>query len=416
MTNETVRRRHVFFISGFDPKGAAYYHRLYATGATQRNSRPGCECSVGARQRTDDPLVQQWQIRWAEGTAEKTEPAVETTFEFLSWDDLVRAHWPRKVSSVAAGAWRAYVTALSSRASLVKVWRQSRRTLVALAYPALFWLLAGSAALLLAWLVAWLGLRAAAGSAWPHSLLLALVTAGAGLAGGGVWWAALALERRLHTSWLLRIYDFTDLWAKGRLPDLEQRLAAMAERVKQRLEKQDADEVLLVGYSVGSMLSASVLARVVGLLQQLPEAERERAIGRLSMLTLGQCLPLLALMPRADNIRRELRTVAQTPGLRWTDYSSPGDWGSFALVDPIEMCNAAPAVGPRLVPYMLSPRFHTLFEPTEYAQLKRDKRRLHLQYLMATPLAGAYDYFRITAGPSRLQCNAQSDPPCEASA
>jgi hypothetical protein len=416
MTNETVRRRHVFFLSGFDPKGAAYYHRLYATGATQRNSRPGSECMVGPRERTNDTHVQQWQIRWTEGTAEKAEPTVETIFEFLSWDDLVRAHWPRDVSSVAAGAWRAYLAALSSGTSLIKVWRQSRRTLVALAYPALFWLLSGSVALLLAWLVAWLGMRVAAGSTWPYPLVLALVTAGAGLAGGGVWSAALALERRLHTSWLLRIYDFTNLWAKGRLPDLEQRLAAMAQRVMQRLKKHDADEVLLVGYSVGSMLTTSVLARVVTLLQQWPEAERQRAIGRLSMLTLGQCLPLLAFMPRADDFRLALRTVALAPGLRWTDYSSPGDWGSFALVDPIAMCNLAPPQGPSLKPCMRSPRFHTLFEPTEYARLKRDKRRLHLQYLMPTPLAGAYDYFRITAGPLRLQCHAKSDPHTEAPA
>ena len=44
MTLNTVRQRHVFFLSGFDPKGAAYYHRLYAEGAraqaATQSSRP----------------------------------------------------------------------------------------------------------------------------------------------------------------------------------------------------------------------------------------------------------------------------------------------------------------------------------------------------------------------------------------
>jgi len=52
---------------------------------------------------------------------------------------------------------------------------------------------------------------------------------------------------------------------------------------------------------------------------------------------------------------------------------------------------------------MLSPRFHTLFSAPQYALLKRSKRRLHLQYLMAAPLPGDYDYFRFTAGPTPLR-------------
>ena len=47
---------------------------------------------------------------------------------------------------------------------------------------------------------------------------------------------------------------------------------------------------------------------------------------------------------------------------------------------------------------MRSPRFHTLFGRERYQQLRRDKRRMHLQYLLAGELPGGYDFFRLTAG------------------
>ncbi len=395
MTTPAVRRRHVFFFSGFDPKGAAYYHRLYADGAARQQHSSGHTLQVGPRERTDERHAQGWKLAWQPGTAEQ----VDSRFEFLGWDDLVRAHWPKGVFGVAVGSVLAYVAALSSGLALVRVWRQSRRTLVALAYPAVFWLLALAGGALLGKMVASAAASIGAPVPWAPAVSAAWFWGWGGATCASIWWAALRLERRLHTSWLLRIYRFADLWASGKLPDLDQRLDAMAERVFQRVRAQDVDEVLLVGFSVGSMLSTSVLARV---LLKCRRARVEVPNGSLSMLTLGQCVPLLGLMPRAQVFRQELRELSQTPGLCWTDYSSPGDWGSFALVDPLQICRIAPPGAHTLVPRMRSPRFHTLFDPQDYAVLKKDKRRLHLQYLMAAPIAGGYDYFRLTAGPGRL--------------
>ena len=304
----------------------------------------------------------------------------------------------------------AYVAALSSGKALVRVWKQTPRTLVALAYPALFWLLA-----LLGGLALGAGAAAlvAGTAAEPGGRQLPALALG-GLLCLGVWWGALGLERQLHTSWLLRIYRFADLWARGRLPALENRLDAMAERVFRRVQARDCDEVLLVGYSVGSMLAVSVLARVLEKCRANGNAADQAAAERmLALLTLGQCVPLLGLMPRASAFRRELAVLAGATGLRWTDYSAPGDWGSFALVDPLRICKVVPAGMAALAPRMLSPRFHTLFDPADYAMLKRNKRRLHLQYLMAAPLPGDYDYFRFTAGPVPLQGGARPADPAK---
>ena len=394
-----VGRRQVFFFSGFDPKGAAYYHRIYKEGALAQQAASGDRYQVGPRERTDEPLAQHWQVECQPAGPQRADP-VSSDIEFLGWDDLVRAQWPKGIVGVTVGSVLAYVAALSSGMALVRVWKQTPRTLVALAYPALFWLLAMLGGLLLgsgAASLVWAGAAVPGGRQIPAIALGSVVCL-------GVWWGALWLERQLHTSWLLRIYRFADLWARGRLPALDERLDAMAERVFRRVQARDCDEVLLVGYSVGSMLAVSVLARVLEKCRLQGDAADLAAAERmLALLTLGQCVPLLGLMPRAHAFRRELAVLAGATGICWTDYSAPGDWGSFALVDPLRICKVVPAGTAALAPRMLSPRFHTLFSAPQYALLKRNKRRLHLQYLMAAPLPGDYDYFRFTAGPTPLR-------------
>jgi hypothetical protein len=218
------------------------------------------------------------------------------------------------------------------------------------------------------------------------------------LVAAGLWWAALAWERRLNTTWLLRIYQFAGDWRRGLTPTLPPRLDRLAHEILQRLAEPEVDEVLVVGFSVGSLLAVSAVARV----QERAAAAGVTSLDRLSLMTLGHCIPLLGLMAGADAYRAELARLGQDPQVHWVDFSSPTDWGSFALVDPLAIClGPADATRPHS-PRMLSPRFHTMFEPAAYAQMISNKRRMHLQYLMAGERPALYDYFAITAGPSSL--------------
>ena len=85
-----IRRRHVFFLSGFDPKGASYYHGLYARQAPLQGAITGVRYQVGARRRQPDGSSS-WDITSETARGEHT----RTTFEYVRWDDIVRAHWPR---------------------------------------------------------------------------------------------------------------------------------------------------------------------------------------------------------------------------------------------------------------------------------------------------------------------------------
>lgn len=381
MSDAAVLRRHVFFVSGFDPKGASYYHGLYAAQARLQGEVSGVAYLVGGRTKCPNG-----NTRW---TVEAGSPqgTTRSTYEYVRWDDIVRARWPRSALGVLAGSVRAYVSAIASGRALVKVWRVAPKTLFSLAYPAGFWLAVLLAGLLAGWGVASLvaALFGAVGGSWK--LLLGALTTGA------VFAAALQWERRLHTSWLLRIYQFAADWAAGRVDGLPQRLDRLAADIEQQLQDPQVDEVLLVGFSVGSMLAVSAAARV--------KSHLPGQVAKLSLLTLGHCIPLLGLMPRANAFRAELAQLGDAPPLVWADFSSPTDWGSFALVDPVALC-LGQAAGPLQGPVLASPRFHTVFEPATYAEIRGDKRRMHLQYLMAGQLPGTYDYFAFTAGPSRL--------------
>lgn len=380
MTAAAVRRRQVYFLGGFDPKGAAYYHALYAAQAALAQATGGARYTVGARQRQADGNSV-WRV-----DAESDGQSSETLYEYVRWDDIVRARWPRTPWRVLTGSLRGYAAALSAGRKLLEVWRVAPKTLVSLAWPAAFWLaallLAGAGGLLAGALA---GRAGAAG--WLAGLL------GFGVA-GALGAAVLAWERRVNTSWLLRIYSFAGDWSLGRIDAVEPRMARLAAGIDASLADPAIDEVLLVGFSVGGMLAATAAARLTATVGQ-----REK----FSLLTLGHCIPLLGAMPGAARFRADLAALAGASGVDWRDVSSPLDWGSFALIDPLPLClgEAAAAALPRR-PLMLSPRFHTLFSPATYARIRGDKRRMHLQYLMAGELPGAYDYFAITAGPRRL--------------
>ena len=383
MNAGVVRHRHVFYLSGFDPKGASYYHALYREQAALQGAVTGAHYEVGPRLRCEGGN-NCWTVR-----CEANGQTTETRFEFVRWDDIVRAQWPRRAWGVLLGSLRGYRAALASVPALRKVWRVAPRTLVSLAYPGVFWTLLLALGLAtgfgLYWLLAAAGVPVAAAAA---AAALALVAG---------TWGAVALERRLNTTWLLRIYQFAGDWSRGRVPQLPQRLDQLAADIERRLDDPAVDEVLLVGFSVGSLLAASAASRV----HQRAEASG-RALGKFSMMTLGHCIPLLGLMAGAGAYRSELARLGRDPRIAWADFSSVTDWGSFAGIDPLALC-LGPA-GPERphAPAMLSPRFHLMFDPAVYAQMVRNKRRMHMQYLMAGERPVLYDYFALTAGPQTL--------------
>lgn len=372
----TVRRRCVFYVSGFDPKGAAFYHRLYREQAALQAGVNGMAIEVGPRRRQAEgnPF---WALK-----ARTAAGPVETHYEFMQWDDIVRAHWPGNLPRLW---WQIVATTgvYLRTGALWKMFKLSWPIAVAAFVPFLLVcaivLLLPAAALLAGWLTLELTGSGIAAAAAGGVVALALA------------WIARHLEARYSLYWMMRSYAFTARQASGRLPELEARLDQQALRMLARVEQGGYDEVLVVGHSSGAIMAAAILARALRRAPQLGSGAGQA----LSLLTLGQCIPLLALVPAAAGFRRELDLLGSTPQLHWIDFSAPPDGCCFALVDPLASCGL-PAVPDR--PKLLSPRFAEMFDAAGYQALRGDKLQMHFQYLRASRKRVEYDYFLITAG------------------
>jgi hypothetical protein len=382
-TGHVVRRRRAFYVSGFDPQGPAHYHRLYAEEAPKQAAVSGYAIEVGPRQRAAEHSSR-WQVRSGADRPDE----VETTVEFLRWDDIVRRHWPRS-------RWAVMLSALASTGRQIGngvLWRILKTSwpafLVLFFPPALVVLLA-------AWALITLAIAASLAVQGMGGLLAALAvgaTSAAGWLAFGRW-----AEAKVQMAWLMRSTRFILRQARGQAPELEARIDEFARRVVSALEEPDVDEVLVVGHSSGAMLAVAAVARALRL---RPEAASSGRV--VSLLTLGECIPVLSFQPEARAFRSELATLAQSEALQWVDFTAPPDGCCFALVDPTAVCEERAAASRWMPPKRLSPRFAQLFDPGRYETLRTDKYRCHFQYLMASERGGGYDYFAITAGPERL--------------
>lgn len=379
-TGGGVRRRLVYYISGFDPRGPRFYHQLYKTEALRQQAVDGCTYTVSGRSGEGD-LASGWTVHAQNAPSGDT----DTRYTFLRWDDIVRDHWPASKWKVI-GAMAAFYRTYASHGAFAKTRRAVPRMFWTLMAPAIYGVmlivLAVGLGALLSGTVQWLG--AAAGL--PR-LLAGL--AGAALA-GGVLWAGVAHAERMRLFWLMRILGFTHRWAVHGHDPYADRWAAFADRIRADIARHPADEVLLVGHSVGTMAAIAVMDQ---LLTHPPPGQDRR--GNVKLLTLGQVVPLLGLIPAAGWFREQLQRVGDSD-VPWLDYTAPGDPLSYVLADPFRMCGL---VAPGRANFRIkSSRFDKMFTRERYAPIRKDAFRIHFQYLMASELPVENDFVGMTAG------------------
>jgi hypothetical protein len=361
-TASIIRRRAVFYLSGFDPRGPGFYHALYREQAEAQGRLTGARLEVGPMERADR-LLTTWRVTDAGGT--------RTDYGFLRWDDLIREHWHRSDWHLLADSLAVY-----ARMTVAGVFRRIRRVSLpfwfTLTYPLATALAVLAAPIAPAAAVAW-ALRATPWWAALAAAAVALV----------ILVAARRLAVLLKADWILRIVIFTWRQAHGRVAGLDERLDAFAGILRRAWDDPELDEVVLIGHSVGTELAVAVTARAAS--GAPPRAAR-------GLLTIGQTFPLLGAIAAAERFRSELAAVAADERLRWVDVSAPPDGACVALTDPLASCGM-PASG-RV--QLVAARFHRQFQPARYRRIRRNRFRIHFQYLMAAEIAEGFDYYRTT--------------------
>ena len=384
-------RRRVFYIPGYDPFHPRRYRELYRKEGAEQARLSGYGLTML-------PRAGGGAHGWRVETVIDGRPALAHV-EVLVWSDLVRGSMDQGIvqtyGQLARTAW-VYIAS----GALFRLMRLRKGPVIAALYPVVVLLAQLVLALVLAGVAARLGARwLPAGLEW-----LALAPAAA------VLWLVLAafrrVDHRLMAWYLMHDYAFSARGAGADPPGLTARMADFGARIRAALA-EDWDEVLVVGHSSGAHIGVSALA---GLLRDgLPDGPRPA----LSFLTLGQVVPMVSFLPRADRLRADLALMAAQPDVPWVDVTAPGDGCAFALCDPVAVTGVAPP-GKRW-PLVISAAFTQTLRPETWARLRRRYFRLHFQYLCAFDAlpgkAWDYDYFRITAGPRTLADHFAGRPP-----
>ncbi|MBB05120.1 MAG: hypothetical protein CML03_06320 [Pseudooceanicola sp.] len=376
-----VRTRRVFYIPGYDPIHPRRYRELYRKESTAQAAISGYEVTLR-------PKVTKGPYGW-HVSAQMDGAEVETDVEVLYWSDIVRDSMANTIPATYLSLIRTASVYIFSGA-LFRLMRLRKGPVIAALYPVMFLLVQ----LLLA---IGLGLLAV----WGVAALIGLVMPGAEL----VAWLALpvvmipvlrwfkAKDNKFFAYYLMHDYSFSARTLGANSDALEERIASFAETIATAL-KSDADEVLVVGHSSGAHLAVSILSDLI-------RAGKVREDGPvLSFLSLGQVVPMVSFLPRAQRLRADLAFLSEREELTWVDVTAPGDGCAFALCDPVAVTGVAGA-GKRW-PLVLSAAFTQTLSPERWKELRWRFFRLHFQYLCAFDRPDHYDYFRITAGPLTL--------------
>jgi pimeloyl-ACP methyl ester carboxylesterase len=381
-----VKKRHVFYISGFDPRGVEAYYRLFAEECPKHATLSAAVISIGPRCK-QSALSTTWHT-----IRETDDGRVDTTFEFLRWDDIVRRHWHGAYSELYLLGLKTYWLSIApgNQGYLSRLKKLSGWNFLLGISPAIVLFLIPLLALFAALTGHQLGRLLPIPAPWP-SLALAVLCAGGALA------AAMWLERRASIGWLLRSFGFMREYCTKGVAEFDQRIDAFARHIATYVQSSDDDEIILVGHSSGANIAVSVLAKALKIEPQLLRNESQ-----VCLLTLGATIPLQGLIPWADEFRRELAQLAAAGNLPWVDISSPHDIASFALHNPVTASGVTIDGKPAQSPQVVSAAFGEVLTPATLARLKYNVFRMHFQYLMAGERFRANNYFAITTDAQRF--------------
>ena len=198
-----------------------------------------------------------------------------------------------------------------------------------------------------------------------------------------------------------RIYQAFDDWilsldyVYGRRAALETRLDQFAKRIVSEAIHGTADEIVIVGHSLGATFAVDAVARALAIEPGLGRCGRSVCI-----VTVGATIPKCALHPHASRLRNEIRTVADEPSVHWVEYQSRADAISFYRFHPATLRRIRGTTDELAArPPVRRVQIKDMLEPATFAKYRLRVLRLHYQFVMANERRASYDYFMMICGP-----------------
>lgn len=374
-----IRRRHVFYIEGYDPQGAEGYYDLFQRSWKRFLKIWPLQTKLGPLE-IDSEFFAHWDI---ETSAPNWQ--VQTRYDFLRQEQFIRANMaepmPRQVRRALWWAGEYLFTG-----AMYRVFRASWRYGLALLHFQL---------LMLHWLVWAAAGGALAGFALSRFLGVPwFISAPIGIVAAVI---CFKLLRPLADRWF--VVQINSHWpyliefARGEPTCFDASINACAERLIAIARANGVDEILVIGHSGGGVTAPAVIARAL---------ELDPNVGRygpcLILMTLGSIMPGAGVYPKAKKLRAIIERVAVEPSLLWIDAQSNKDVLNFENFDPVAGIgiDAGPS---RCNPLTWQVRFRDMLSEQYYRSLSWNFFRLHYQFILANDMRAPYDYFMLVCGP-----------------
>ena len=373
-----IRRRHVFYVEGYDPRGAEGYHRLFARELARFTKTWGIEAELSALVVDNDDIA-----HWTVAT---TAPNWQTStrYEFVRFEHVVAGAARRPIARQILRTLHWIFDDMASGA----LWRTARAA----------WRFALHLMVLQAPLLAWLAFTIAAGCGAGIAVERASGSVAIGLLTAAVVWAALfALLRPLaNRSVMLQVANGWPImrdFARGRPSGYDRPVEAFAQRLVAAARAGEADEILIIGHSAGGLTAPIVTTRALDL-----DPDLGRHGPRVTFVTVGSLLPAFALHPAAERMRAAVRRLAVEPDVRWVDCQARKDIMNFWDFDPVAGVGVQVS-GARKNPIVWPVRLRDMLTDPAYDRVRGSQFRMHYQYVMANDRRAPYDYFMLVCGP-----------------
>lgn len=376
---DAVRRRHVVYLSGYDPRGAQGYFDLFRRTCDKFRRLWPLSASLQPLQ-IESELAAHWRLDLC-----GPDWQVATQYDFLRVEDFIRADMKRTAVRQALRALAWYANDVISGAQFL-IFRASWRFAVHLLC---FQLLA----------LAWVALAAMAGVAVGYTLskYLSLPALPVVIAAFAAAYLAFVALRPLAKRW--RLIQIGSCWStlrrfgRGRATWIDHIVEAGARRVIAAARANETDELVVVGHSTGGVIASAIMARALDL-----DPDLGNSGPRLVLLTLGSVMPAVALHPAAQRMRAIVGSLATAKNLAWIDCQSRKDVMCFANFDPVAGIGVE-AGTERCNPLLWRITFRDMIAPEYYNRFRWNHFRVHYQYILSGDRPAPYDYILLVGGP-----------------
>jgi hypothetical protein len=368
MPRTPVAKRVVFHIGGYDPiTPHDSAQRRFVREISRFRRTWSVKTIVDGFRDTADQT--QWYV-----TTTGPDWLVETDYHLVRWDDVIEVFGRRSI------AWRIPLGILAFLDFVLAgaLWRYlltSWGYAVFFLYPFVMFGLLIAAAFLIGVFALKIG----------GSIPIAI--------GGGLIGFAVVLAgpwRWLHLGDLFDDWIFSREYIRSGNSGIEQRLDRLATELAVAASNSAADEILVIGHSLGAVLAVDLLDRALKL---------DPPLGRnkipVTFISIGSSILKIGLHSKAIRFRTMMERVARSPAIFWGDYQARVDLLNFYNRRPmaemgLSIENEATV---RLV------EIGQMLDRDMYRRIRLHFYRLHCQFVSGNDRRTSYDYFMLICGP-----------------